>query len=141
MDITRTFCRRLKLNEKNFFVSIAFYNTGLLLVKMTFLTQYYRVLAVERLRIIWVVSMIIVGAWGLSQVLVGIFICKPVSGFWDKSLNPKCIPVPLEWYINAAGNIATDIAVFLLPMPILGHLSLPRVEKIVLVGIFCLGFL
>ena len=108
---------------------------------MTFLAQYYRVLAVERLRVMWIVAMIVVGSWGLSQVLVGIFICTPVAGFWDKSLDPKCIPVPLEWYINSAGNIATDIAVFLLPMPILGHLSLPKVEKVVLVGIFGLGFL
>ena len=130
-----------KLSEKNFFVSIAFYNTGLFLVKMTFLSQYYRVLAVDRLRLTWIASIIVVGSWGLSQVLVGIFICKPVAGFWDKSLNPQCIPVPLEWYINSAGNIATDIAVLLLPMPILGHLSLPKAEKVVLVGIFGLGFL
>lgn len=88
-----------------------------------------------------IVAMVVVGCWSLSQVLVGIFICTPVAGFWDKSLDPKCIAVPLEWYINSAGNIATDIVIFILPMPILGHLSLPRTEKLVLVGIFSLGFL
>lgn len=128
MITTWTPSRSLKLNEKNFFVLVAFYNTRLLLVKMAFLVQDYRVLAVKRLRIIWVASIIPVGSWGLSQVLVGIFICKPVAGFWDKYLNPKYIPVPLEWYlyINAAGNVATDIAVFPPPIPILGHLSVTK---------------
>lgn len=122
-------------------MSIAFYNSGLLFVKITFLAQYYRVLAVERIRVMLIVAMVVVGSWSLSQVLVGIFICTPVAGFWDRSLDPKCIAVPLEWYINSAGNIATDIVIFVLPMPILGHLSLPKAEKLVLVGIFSLGFL
>ncbi len=110
-------------------------------VKMTFLAQYYRVLAVERIRVPLMVGMAVVGSWSLAQVVIAIFICRPVAGFWDKSLNPRCIPVPLEWYINSAGNIATDIAVFVLPMPILSHLALPRAEKLVLVCIFSLGFL
>ncbi|KAI1345017.1 hypothetical protein F5Y15DRAFT_14514 [Xylariaceae sp. FL0016] len=125
---------------EGFYISIALYNSGLMFVKLTFLTQYYRVLAIKKMRSICVIAMIIVGSWSLSQVLVGIFICDPIAGFWDQSLHAKCIPNLPQWYINAAGNIATDIAIFVLPMPVLGHLNLPKAQKLVLIGIFSLGF-
>lgn len=127
--------------EQNFYVSIALYNTGLMAVKMTFLTQYYRVLVLRRFRHICVIAMVVIGAWSFSQVLVGLFICTPVAGFWDASLNPRCIPTPLQWYVNAAGNILTDIAIFVMPLPVLAHLKLPKAQRVSLVGIFCLGFL
>lgn len=85
--------------------------------------------------------MIAVGAWGLSQLLVGLFICTPVAGFWDRTLHHKCVPFPLQWYINAGGNIISDIIVFVLPLPVLSHLKLPRAQRLTLVGIFSLGFL
>ncbi|KAI0017629.1 hypothetical protein F4780DRAFT_772205 [Xylariomycetidae sp. FL0641] len=125
---------------KHFYVSITLYNSGLMFVKLTFLMQYYRVLAVKKMHTICIVAMAIIGSWSLSQVLVGIFICDPIAGFWDSSLNATCIPNLPQWYINAAGNIATDLAIFVLPMPVLGHLNLPRVQRLVLIGIFSLGF-
>jgi hypothetical protein len=117
------------------------YNTGLMFVKLTFLTQYSRVLATKRMHTICIVAMAIVGAWSLSQVLVGVFICHPIAGFWDQTIKAKCIPNLPQWYINAAGNIATDIAIFVLPLPVLSHLNLPKLQKIILIGIFSMGFL
>ncbi|KAI0423723.1 hypothetical protein F5Y09DRAFT_184018 [Xylaria sp. FL1042] len=125
---------------KNFYVSIVFYNATLMLIKMTFMVQYYRVLVLKKFRTVCTVVMTIVGAWSLSQLIIAIFLCKPIAGFWDASLNATCIPIPLQWYINAGGNIATDIIIFILPLPILTHLELPKMQKISLVGIFSLGF-
>ncbi|KAM6514584.1 hypothetical protein FSOLCH5_008822 [Fusarium solani] len=82
----------------------------------------------------------IVGSWALSQVLLGIFVCQPIHGFWDKTVDAKCIPNQPQWYINAAGNIATDVMVFLLPIPAIRSLRLPRTQKFILAGIFSLGF-
>jgi hypothetical protein len=112
-----------------------------MVVKLTFLAQYYRVLVSRRFRIICVVAMIIVGLWSFSQVLVGIFICRPIAGFWDSSLSPDCIPTRTQWYINAAGNILTDVVIFVLPLPVLVHLKLPNAQRLSLVAIFSLGFL
>lgn len=108
---------------------------------MTFLLQYYRVLAVQRMRMVYIAAIVIVGAWGLSQVLIGILMCRPIQGFWDPSVEASCIPNQPQFYINAAGNIATDVAVFLLPMPVIKHLNLPKTQKLLLVGVFSLGFL
>ncbi|KAI0482946.1 hypothetical protein GGR56DRAFT_686095 [Xylariaceae sp. FL0804] len=125
---------------QNFYISIALYNTGLMVVKLTFLAQYYRVLAIQKMRTILLVAMAIIGSWSLSQVLVGIFICTPIAGFWNPSLHATCIPNLPQWYINSAGNIATDIAIFIIPLPVLGHLNLPKAQRLVLIGIFSLGF-
>ncbi|KAI0459340.1 hypothetical protein F5B21DRAFT_526056 [Xylaria acuta] len=107
---------------------------------MTFLTQYYRALVLRKFRVACIVFMIVIGSWSLSQLFISLFICVPISGFWDMSINARCIPIPLQWYINAAGNIATDILIFVLPLPVLARLSLPKAQKYSLVGIFSLGF-
>ncbi|KAI2782492.1 hypothetical protein F4815DRAFT_43507 [Daldinia loculata] len=124
---------------KGFYVSITLYNTGLMFVKLTFLTQYYRVLAIKKMRTTLITAMILIGCWSMSQIAVGIFICDPVSGFWEKSAG-SCIGNYPQWYINAAGNIATDIAIFVLPLPVLRHLHLPKAQRLVLIGIFSFGF-
>jgi hypothetical protein len=121
-------------------VSIVLYCSALLFIKMTFLLQYYRVLAVQQMRKVYIGCMVVVGGWALSQVMVGIFTCNPVSGFWDSSIPSQCIPDIPQWYINAAGNIVTDVVVIALPLPTLWKLQLARPSRIVLVGIFSLGF-
>ncbi|KAH0440217.1 hypothetical protein CcaCcLH18_02587 [Colletotrichum camelliae] len=123
-----------------FFVSIVFYNIALLCIKLSFLFQYYRIMAVPKMRRIYAVAIVVVGAWAVSQLLIATFTCIPVEGFWDKTIKAYCIPNQPQWYVNAAGNIATDVAVFALPLPIFWQLSLPRKQKLLLVGIFSLGF-
>lgn len=83
---------------------------------------------------------VFIGCWALSQLLVVIFNCNPVNKFWDSSVPGTCIPNLPFWYINAAGNIATDVTIFTLPLPVLRHLNLQRPQKILLMGIFSIGF-
>lgn len=108
---------------------------------MTFLFQYYRVLAIQKMKKVYLGAMILVGGWSISQILVQTFVCTPIASFWDKSVNGTCIPNYPQWYINAAGNIFTDLLVLLLPLPAIAKLKLAKGQKLVLVGIFCLGFL
>ena len=118
------------------------YNSALFSIKMTFLVMYYRVLSVTATyRKISIAAIIVVGCWAMSQVLVEIFICSPIEKFWDKSKRGTCIPDYPQWYINAAGNIISDIIIFTIPLPIIRKLKLQRYQKYVLTFIFCLGFL
>lgn len=117
------------------------YCCSLMFIKLSFLFQYYRVLAVQHMRKVYLVAIFIVGGWALSQVLIGIFMCTPIEGFWDNTVKAKCIPNFPQFYINAAGNIVTDLAVFIMPLPALWKLVLPKAQKYFLVGIFSLGFL
>jgi len=92
------------------------------------------------MRIVYIVAIIVVGAWAFAQVLIALLICRPIQGLWDKTIEAECMPNAPQIYVNAAGNIVTDIAIFLLPMPALKHLALKRTQKMMLFGIFSLGF-
>ncbi|KAL6406546.1 integral membrane protein [Ilyonectria robusta] len=126
--------------RKMFYFSIMFYNLSMVFVKLTFLFQYYRVLATQEMRKIYIAVIAVVTGWTLSQVFVSIFGCWPISGFWDDSIGARCIPTQPYWYINAAGHILTDIVILVLPIPAISRLNLPRRQRYILMGIFCLGF-
>lgn len=91
-------------------------------------------------RVIWIVGGIIM-AWAVSQIFLVIFPCRPVQKFWQTDMPGSCMPNQPFWYINAAGNIATDLAIFIMPLPVLSKLQLRRKQKYFLMGIFSLGFL
>lgn len=128
-------------STQSFWVSIVLYNATLMMIKLTFLIQYYRVLGVYKMkRVIWMTGVVIM-MWAFSQLLVVIFTCTPVQKFWETELDGQCLPNLPFWYINAAGNIATDLAILGMPLPVLAKLKLRRQQKYILLGIFCLGFL
>ncbi len=93
------------------------------------------------MRRLTIVAIGVVGAWSLALVLTSILTCHPVEGYWDKSVQATCIPDMPLWYINAAWNIASDLFIFAVPIPVLWRLQLPRSQRLSLIAIFCLGFL
>ncbi|PKS07321.1 hypothetical protein jhhlp_005923 [Lomentospora prolificans] len=125
---------------KWFWITLVFYAAGLFGAKMTLLLQYYRILAVHRMRIVYIAALVVIGCWAFAQVLIMLLICRPIQGLWDKTVEAECMPNAPQIYVNAAGNIITDIAIFLLPMPTIKHLNLKKSQKIMLFGIFSLGF-
>ncbi|KAM7195877.1 hypothetical protein V8F33_006526 [Rhypophila sp. PSN 637] len=109
---------------------------------MTFLIQYYRIFAVAlpRMRLIYIGAIVLVGAWSFAQVLIALLICRPIQGLWDRSIKADCMPNSPQIYVNAGGNIITDILIFVLPLPAIRTLNLQNRQKLVLLGIFSLGF-
>jgi len=121
-------------------ISIVLYSVGLFGAKMTFLCQYYRGLSVPSLRPIFLGATVLVGLWGISQVCLGIFGCNPISAAWDSTIKGTCISLETGFYVTSAGNIVTDIIILLIPIFVLSRLRLVLAQKLVLIGIFSLGF-
>lgn len=117
------------------------YTSAVMFLKMTLLVGYYRVLAVQNSRKLYIAAIILVGSWSVSQLGVAIFGCSPIHGFWDFSVKTHCINTTVMWYSNVAGNITTDLIVIILPIPAIVKLNLPSRQKWYLVGIFILGTL
>lgn len=82
-----------------------------------------------------------ISIWSVVITLIAIVPCRPVSAFWKMDVDATCIPTLPLWYVNAAGNIITDIIIFALPIPVVWKLKMPQSERLSLVGVFCLGFL
>lgn len=116
------------------------YNGSLTATKLTFLLQYYRIFGTGYMRKVIIAAFIFVALWSVSQLLVTIFNCSPIHKFWLPETPGTCIPNLPFWYVNAAGNIVTDVTVFVLPLPVLGKLNLRKGQKLGLIAIFCLGF-
>jgi rhodopsin domain-containing protein len=88
------------------------------------------------------VGFVVVVAYGIYLVLTMIFFCVPVAAFWDLSITKAtCFAKSPKWFIDAGLNIATDVGILIIPIPVLRTLSLPRKQKYGLYIVFALGFL
>ena len=83
----------------------------------------------------------LVSAYYTASILATIFQCTPVQKVWIKTLPGTCTNTTAFFYTNAAFNIVTDIAIILLPVPIVVSLHLPLRQKIVLSFVFAVGLM
>ncbi|KAK1856661.1 integral membrane [Colletotrichum chrysophilum] len=132
----------LVLYQRAFFVSLFFYITTLAVVKLVFLLQYYRIMSVSNMRVVYIAMIVLVAVWGIGQGTFALVACIPLEGFWNPSVHAKCVPnAHIAWYISALFNIFTDIIIMILPLPVIRKLNLPGSQKAFLIGIFSVGFL
>ncbi|KAI1866466.1 hypothetical protein JX265_007767 [Neoarthrinium moseri] len=121
---------------KYFVLANVLYNVGLLFIKLTFFFQYWRImLQVDVYRKVYAGIMALVVMWTVAQIFVMIFIC----GGGQNIMNKSCDPIA-PTYVNAIGNMVTDVIILLLPMPMIFRLKLRRSQKWGLAAMFGLGF-
>lgn len=109
-------------------------------IKISFLLQYYRIFHSDIIRKIcfWMMAFVVV--WAIAQgTLLGLT-CVPIA-LIIPSTSGWCLNTLPVWYFSSAMNIASDSAIFMIPLPSVLKLQLPRRQKIVVFGIFCVGFL
>ncbi|KAI1099058.1 hypothetical protein F4804DRAFT_323013, partial [Jackrogersella minutella] len=126
---------------KMFYFLTVTYATTLMFVKFSLFLQYYRLIQeVPHYRLFYLAAMAFVGGWVIAQEFVIIFSCIPVYSYWDKTKGGKCLDGQLVGWMNAIGNLVTDIIVLLLPIPVVWRLNLKRARKWAVIAIFGLGF-
>ncbi|KAM0426331.1 hypothetical protein ACHAPT_008372 [Fusarium lateritium] len=132
----------LILYGRSFWISILFYMMALFWAKMTFLLHYYRLMSVSNMRNVYLGAIIIVALWGTSQGIMAFLQCVPLKAVWDPRVKAWCRPHQTAlWFINGVINIVSDFAILILPLPVIWKLqNLPTSQKIILSGIFGLGF-
>jgi hypothetical protein len=63
-----------------------------------------------------------------------------VPFFWNKGIHGgHCINLMAFWFSNASFNILSDIAIIILPIPVLKDLNLPKKQKYGLILVFIMG--
>ncbi|KFY73170.1 hypothetical protein V499_06718 [Pseudogymnoascus sp. VKM F-103] len=128
---------------KYLFWSIISYCVTLSLVKTSILLQYYRIFGGnDATRYAIYVALIIVIAFGTECVISDIWTCVPVQAFWELSLRPtsKCVDQNKLFLANACINIATDLIIATIPLPIVHKLRIPFRQKIALMVILGIGW-
>lgn len=124
-----------------FYSSIVLYNVAMCLVKISILLQYRRIFASTLMQWITAGGVAFVGAWTVMICFLLTLICMPVAAFWDDSIEGKCLDSLSVWYVMASFNLISDIALFVLPLPVIRRLQLPKRQKWTLIIVFGLGLL
>lgn len=94
------------------------------------------------------ITIFAIGAYSIIFMIIPIFMCRPISAFWDQVNFTKiahgykytCINEGMD--VVAHGTISTlqDLVVASLPMLLCWNLQMPRRQKIALYVIFALGY-
>jgi len=123
-----------------YFVIIV-YNLGTNVIKVSFLLQYQRLFVGKRTLLVCKWGLILIGIWSVVQVVMMALACLPLSSI-VQTMKGRCLPVDPTWYLGAAMNIATDFAIFMIPIPSLIKLRInDKGKKAMLLLVFGLGFL
>ncbi|OJD38864.1 uncharacterized protein BKCO1_3000240 [Diplodia corticola] len=108
--------------------------------KLSLLLFYRRLAPFAWFRAAIYVVMFVVIAYTLGIMFSLIFPCKPIASNWDITIEEgECINKTGIYIATAVINIATDIALLLLPVPVLARLQIPRLEKAALIAMFGVG--
>ncbi|KAI9045276.1 PTH11-like integral membrane protein [Aspergillus affinis] len=124
---------------KRLWAAIPMYNSSLACTKFSILFQYLRIFPGHGFRIACYITMAIVAIYSTWAVVSGYVNCVPVAKFWNHEIPGSCLSFEAIWFFNASMNIATDLALLIMPMPLLSHLQLPRIQKLALMTVFAIG--
>ena len=98
--------------------------------KMSILILYLRLFAVNRIfrYLTWSTMLFVVGYLS-ANLFTQIFGCSPRSKYWNPDIPGHCINYTKAGLAYGSMNIASDLLIFVLPLPIVWRLKLSRREK------------
>jgi hypothetical protein len=117
------------------------YSCAITLLKATVLLQYRRVFPLPDFQRRCDIFLAFVFAWAVAGTLGALLICLPIERNWDALAPTNCGTRMYFWEVYAILHVISDVLILILPLPLLKTLPLPRLQKGVLMAVFCLGFL
>ncbi|KAL1797158.1 hypothetical protein ACET3X_003764 [Alternaria dauci] len=110
--------------------------------KLSLLFFYLRLSHINWFRICVYASMFLVVGYNIALVFPLIFACTPFRRNWDVTITEgSCIDRTPLYMATAVLNMATDILLLVLPIPMVVKLQMPRAQKAGLICIFGVGSL
>lgn len=126
------------IHLKCLWATIPVYNLSLIFSKLSIIFQYKHVFAVAIVQRICFFFLIFLGIYGCWAFFGSVFMCVPVPFFWGVG-EGHCLNKLAFWFSNASINIATDVAIIILPMPLIKGLQIPLRQKVILMFVFAFG--
>ncbi|ORY07925.1 hypothetical protein BCR34DRAFT_630871 [Clohesyomyces aquaticus] len=124
---------------KALYVVIMTYNAAQTITKISFLIQYRRLFPSPTTQRVCFWFLVFIIAWGVTQEFLLALSCIPLSIIAPNMVG-KCIYTLPIWYLTSSMNIATDFMIFSVPVPPVLKLQMRSKQKIMLCGLFGLGF-
>lgn len=130
----------LVLTQKTFFAGSILWICATTLVKLSILALCIEIFRESLSAIaVWTIGITSIAFW-IGIILTACLICQPIAFNWDRSLDGKCGSTVSEEIALATVNMALDISLVLLPMPVLWRLQMPLWKKVTVTCILSFGF-
>ncbi|SPQ25409.1 37d108eb-37b2-4796-9c70-add19dfb0ca6 [Thermothielavioides terrestris] len=115
--------------------SLLFYVLSLAITKVSICLLYLTIFTLPWARRACYLVLAIVVLTSLFSVAATLTDCIPLQAVWDPTVTPSfCQPQ------DTCCVIATDWMIFILPIPMVLPLKLPTRQKLIVVGVFAVGF-
>ncbi|KAJ5190348.1 uncharacterized protein N7498_009333 [Penicillium cinerascens] len=126
-----------------FYMCQIFWGLAIYFVKMSILALYLRLFPNKGLRLAVFLCMGFVTLSVVILIPLVIWQCNPIAASWelDARHHAKCLSLSGVAYANAAVNIATEITILIIPLPVIRKLQINRAKAISLYVLFGAGLL
>ncbi|KAM0277695.1 hypothetical protein ACHAQH_005638 [Verticillium albo-atrum] len=122
------------------YLAAAIYIVGGSLAKISLLIFYFRLSPQRWFRTATWATLFFISGYTIGIFFALVFACNPIAMNYDINVQTgTCINRPSLYIATAVVNIASDIVLFCLPLPIVVKLQVPRRQKLGLLMIFLLG--
>ncbi|OJJ53558.1 hypothetical protein ASPSYDRAFT_532721 [Aspergillus sydowii CBS 593.65] len=128
---------------KLFYVGIIFFYFSVSVAKLAILFFYLRIFTTRTFKRVTYGLIALCSAYSVAVVFQSAFNCTPASYYWtrfDGVSEGTCLSYA-AFKVMPPLNIALDVVVMLLPLPLLLRLNLPRAKKIRVISMFSVGIL
>lgn len=120
------------------------YTLAVMFSKLAALCLYYQVFEVPTYRRIVIGIGVIIILQGVISFILAFTICRPFRYFWTQAVDPEdgsCGDVMMFYKTYSIPSLLTDLAMLVLPWPVVLRLQMPTAEKIGLILTFLAGSL
>ncbi|KAF2266696.1 MFS general substrate transporter [Lojkania enalia] len=128
--------------KKSAYVFSVLYNPALMATKTSICIFYLTLSKTQKIfRCATIATLIVVNVGGLALTLLNTLQCEPIGAVFETPVptSASCTNIVTIYLSSAPLNIATDLALLFLPMPILTAMRLPMKQKAILVVTFGFG--
>ena len=109
-------------------------------MKFSILCMYLRIFPSRGFRTVVYVTIALLMTCFIILVFLDIFQCVPVQAIWDRDIkDARCLSISNVAFASAGVNIATEIVILVLPIPVLRSLHLAGRKKVALYALFGAG--
>ncbi|KAF2848175.1 hypothetical protein T440DRAFT_470518 [Plenodomus tracheiphilus IPT5] len=122
------------------YMGAPFYISSIFGFKLSLMLSYLRFMTKGGARTATICIMIACAAFHIAFLLVQVNLCQPAAKQWDPTITwGTCLKAVPVYTSMASLTIIFDIAVMVLPFPVLFRTQIPRRKKVALLGLFALG--
>ncbi|PLB50872.1 hypothetical protein P170DRAFT_406305 [Aspergillus steynii IBT 23096] len=132
---------KLVISLKVFFASEWFFVTAVAAFRLAIICLYLELFQVAWFYRCAITTIVLVVLYWLASILTITLLCRPINSNWNPTIERTCGNVAKTEYASAGFNLAVDLLVVTLPMPIVWKLQMTEKKKFGVTAAFLLGLI